>query len=131
MRKYIIILLSSLSLWSCGPNPESNTSTPSEISSDSTTSVTASQPSTVDIQVMKYEDVLSTIKSSTQDYVLVNFWATWCVPCVKEMPYFFKIKDNTAWSKVEFMFVSLDEARLRDTKVSEFLLSNNYTQARH
>ena len=39
---------------------------------------------------------------------VINFWATWCKPCVKEMPYFEKLGKTYAEEKVKVVFVSLD-----------------------
>jgi thiol-disulfide isomerase/thioredoxin len=38
---------------------------------------------------------------------IVNFWATWCKPCVEEMPLFVKA-DSLLGEEVEFVFVSFD-----------------------
>ncbi len=40
-------------------------------------------------------------------YVL-NFWATWCKPCVDELPHFVKAASEFKDQKVKFVFVSLD-----------------------
>ncbi len=37
---------------------------------------------------------------------VVNFWATWCAPCVKELPYFERLNQNNKAVKV--ILVSLD-----------------------
>ncbi|WP_207426399.1 TlpA disulfide reductase family protein [Pedobacter sp. SYSU D00535] len=40
-------------------------------------------------------------------YVL-NFWATWCAPCIKEMPHFEKLQTTYAANPVKVIFLSLD-----------------------
>ncbi len=39
---------------------------------------------------------------------VVNFWATWCSPCVKEIPQFEKAMGEYSNGKVDFLFISLD-----------------------
>ena len=41
---------------------------------------------------------------------IVNFWATWCAPCVKELPHFESIQENYK-EDVEVILVSLDFPR--------------------
>lgn len=39
---------------------------------------------------------------------VVNFWATWCKPCIKELPAFEKLNADYANKKVKVVLVSLD-----------------------
>jgi len=39
---------------------------------------------------------------------IVNFWATWCQPCIKELPYFEEAGKKFAGKKVKVLLVSLD-----------------------
>lgn len=49
------------------------------------------------------------IKHVSQNEVrVINFWATWCVPCVKELPYFNQIPKTIKGKKVKTQLVSLD-----------------------
>ncbi|WP_392388833.1 TlpA disulfide reductase family protein [Flavobacterium piscinae] len=32
---------------------------------------------------------------------MINFWATWCVPCVKELPYFEKLNQKYKNEKIQ------------------------------
>lgn len=53
---------------------------------------------------------------------LVNFWATWCPPCIAEMPSLQKLY-NDYNGKIEFMFVTDDEFDI----INSFLEKHNYT----
>ena len=53
--------------------------------------------------------------------LLINFWATWCVPCREEYPDLVKI-DQEYGDKIDFITVSLDDLADKDTLVPKFLL---------
>jgi len=53
--------------------------------------------------------------------VVVNFWATWCPPCIAEMPSFQKLYDSYK-EEVVFLFVANDDKQ----KVSDFLRKSDY-----
>ena len=56
--------------------------------------------------------------------VVVNFWATWCIPCVEEMPSFQEIQDQFP----DFVMIGIDQKEGSD-KVKSFLEGKgiNYT----
>ena len=57
---------------------------------------------------------------------VVNFWATWCKPCVEELPFFEKAKQSFLQKSVKFILVSQD-AETRSSYAADFLKKNNYT----
>ena len=62
------------------------------------------------IRIIKKAEMMSLLNTTNEGKVrIINFWASWCAPCVKELPYFKKITENYA-SKVEIIFISLDFA---------------------
>ena len=52
---------------------------------------------------------------------VINFWATWCAPCVKELPFFEKLNAEYKDKGVEVMLVSLDFPHLYDKKLKPFI----------
>lgn len=54
--------------------------------------------------------------------IVVNFWATWCPPCIAEMPGFQKLYDEYG-DRVSFLFVANDEK----DKVQKFIEKKGYT----
>ncbi len=59
--------------------------------------------------------------------LVVNFWASWCAPCVQEMPAFSRLQERYAEQGVQFVGVGIDEvehlrAFIRKTPVSYPLL---------
>jgi len=64
------------------------------------------------------------LKEDDNTYV-VNFWATWCAPCIKELPYFEQLhKDNP---KVKVILVSLDSRKDLEKKLIPFVAKKQLT----
>jgi thiol-disulfide isomerase/thioredoxin len=53
--------------------------------------------------------------------VLVNFWATWCRPCLKELPELIGLEKKYAARGFELLAVSLDDPADQETIVRPFL----------
>lgn len=53
---------------------------------------------------------------------IFNFWATWCAPCIKEMPYFEKIHAED--EDIEVIFISMDDGR-KPERVMNFIEKRN------
>ncbi len=52
---------------------------------------------------------------------IINFWATWCAPCVAELPYFDELVDAYQGQKARVILVSLDFPRQFETKLAPFV----------
>lgn len=59
------------------------------------------------IKKVKIKDVVNMI-DTTQHPLVVNFWASWCQPCVHEIPWFEKAVAELKDKNVELILVSLD-----------------------
>ncbi len=77
-----------------------------------------------DVAVIHFEQLENRIANSGDTILLINFWATWCHPCVEEIPDFEKF--STQYKQynnkpVKLLFVSLDYADKLKSKVIPFM----------
>jgi thiol-disulfide isomerase/thioredoxin len=79
----------------------------------------------VPLEVYNYNELEPFLNRNDDKIYVVNFWATWCAPCVKELPYYEKLKANYANKNVEVILVSLDFPRQYDSKLKPFISEKN------
>ena len=76
------------------------------------------------IEYLKIPDLEKIINNPDKRLHVVNFWATWCPPCVKELPYFQSVAKEYDPSKVKFILVSLDFPSQIEKQLIPFLKKN-------
>lgn len=81
--------------------------------------------STIDLQVYNFDEFKPFLKKNDDKIYVINFWATWCGPCVKELPYFEKLNEQYANKNVEVILVSLDFPHVYNSKLKPFIIENN------
>ncbi len=62
-------------------------------------------------------------KGKDTTYV-VNFWATWCGPCVEELPYFERLNNESAKKPLKVILMSLDFKSKLKTDVIPFVVKH-------
>ena len=70
-----------------------------------------------------YSTLEKEILSDKNTVYVVNFWATWCAPCVKELPHFEKL--NSENKSIKVVLVSLDFKNQFESKLIPFLKKKN------
>ena len=83
-----------------------------------------SDKSDKNIQVVDFDEFYSKIDLSSDDTYVINFWATWCSPCVKELPYFESVNKEYADKNVKVILVSLDFPSQIESKLKPYLKKN-------
>ena len=80
-----------------------------------------------EVSMIKYEDLEKRISQEKDKFLVMNFWATTCAPCVKELHHFIEINNKYSKNpKFKMLLVSLDMARDK-TKVINFIKNKNIT----
>lgn len=79
------------------------------------------------VSVYKTSELLKRIYNHSDTTYIVNFWATWCKPCVAELPEFERF--NLAYGKgpVKVLLVSLDFKEDLHKRLIPFLQKNTYS----
>ncbi|WP_370900763.1 redoxin domain-containing protein [Chryseobacterium gossypii] len=79
------------------------------------------------VSAIKYEELEKRIREEGDKLLVVNFWATTCAPCVKELPHFMEINNRYAADPgFKMILVSLDRLADRE-KVIKFIRNKSLT----
>jgi len=79
------------------------------------------------VSVYKIDALVKRIYNNSDTTYIVNFWATWCKPCVEELPEFEKLQQAYKGQPVKVILVSLDFVEELQKRVMPFLAKNNYS----
>lgn len=71
-----------------------------------------------------YDRFKSYLEAENDTTYVVNFWATWCKPCVEELPYFEALYEKYKDKKVRLILVSLDFEDKIKSKLIPFIIQN-------
>jgi thiol-disulfide isomerase/thioredoxin len=69
----------------------------------------------------EFEDAAHLFQPATDTLWVINFWASWCSPCVHELPAIEKARKGFGNQKVSFLLVSLDPASKLESHVKPLL----------
>lgn len=95
---------------------------PETQAADEATTVTKFNfPKAGDTRVVGQEEIAEMLRDHGSDLLVVNFWATWCSPCVAEIPYFVRLSKDYPESRVRVVGLSADLKRDVDRLVIPFL----------
>lgn len=73
------------------------------------------------IESMPFSDLQKEIAAHGNKTLVINFWATWCRPCVEELPDFEKFRADHAGGDLEVWLINLDFNSVVETTVKAFV----------
>lgn len=104
--KYFIIFISILFALSCENKPKEKPG--SEVLENA------------EIEIYDFDQLESVLASFPDKTLVVNFWATWCKPCIAELPYFERIQEDYKES-VKVLLISLDFPNKLESQLIPFV----------
>jgi len=73
----------------------------------------------------KFEDLAPLFNYQDDTTYIINFWATWCAPCIEELPFFESLNEKSENKKVKIILCSLDFPNQLEKKLVPFLKRKN------
>ncbi|MBL7879344.1 MULTISPECIES: TlpA family protein disulfide reductase [Chryseobacterium] len=123
MKKIILSTLVVFSLASC--KKESQKNEEGVATTDSTTVLNKTETAKVELKEISQQNLVENLSKKNDTLYVTNFFATWCGPCMMEIPHFKKKIEELKGKPVKFTFVDiLDKAAWKD-KVPAFAKENN------
>jgi thiol-disulfide isomerase/thioredoxin len=83
------------------------------------------------VQVLNYDQLKPLLHNGSDTTYVVNFWATWCAPCVQELPFFLELDSMYRDQPFKLILVSLDfkkdylrklEPFVREKKIAQYVV---------
>jgi thiol-disulfide isomerase/thioredoxin len=75
--------------------------------------------------VQNFAEIEHLFNNHNDTTYLINFWATTCPPCLKELPMFEKIAENRSDDKFRVILINIDDKKRIEKYVVPFLKKNN------
>lgn len=122
MTKYLTIAFISLTLAGCQKAEKTTISTPAAPKQKTVVPVNFLSK---EVSVAQMSEILKPKQNDT--LYVTNFFATWCGPCMGEIPHFKEQMKKMAGKPVKFTFVSLDGKSDWDSAVRNFAEDNGLT----
>jgi thiol-disulfide isomerase/thioredoxin len=77
-----------------------------------------------EVKVLNFDQLQPYLQRSNDTVYLVNFWATWCAPCRKEMPAIMAVEEKYRGNNFKVLLVSLDFPSHLESALLPYLENN-------
>jgi len=117
MKRYLLLL--ALLTFACKQNEVNATIVNENIK------LKATIENNITLNVYNFNEFEPLLNKEDDKVYIINFWATWCAPCIKELPYFETVNEEYKSKNVEVILVSLDFPKQYENKLKPFIKAKN------
>ena len=75
------------------------------------------------LNLKKLDGTSVNLRNISNNYLIINFWATWCPPCIKEIPDLLEIQEKFE-GKIKLVFISVDSSP--EKVIPNFIKKNKF-----
>lgn len=121
IMKRIVLLSVFVSLLACKTDNEKASFALNKVPETAETAKHVLKKDSISVPVYDFNGFEKFLKFTDNKTYVINFWATWCAPCVKELPHFEQLHKKYSEDGVEVILVSLDMPKMYETHLIPFL----------
>jgi len=120
MNKLLILSLVTLFLFSCAEKKSENQKVTRGEDMEKAT-LDKDLAAEVNFPVYNFDELEPMLHKDDDKTYVINFWATWCKPCIKELPYLERINEEQKDNNVEVVLVNLDLPNMWKSRLEPFV----------
>ena len=68
------------------------------------------------INFININNEIVNLKMFENSLIIINFWATWCAPCIEEMPSLSRLQSNTAFKNLQIVPINVGRDNVEKSK---------------
>lgn len=77
------------------------------------------------VPIVDFDGLQAYIAEQDEEVIVVNFWATWCIPCVEELHFFEYAHRDYADKGVKVILASLDFKKAIESSLMRYIRDND------
>ena len=120
MNKLLFYILTGLLVVACGDG-EKKQAVGDEMAKSKNTVSQSEGEDKVKFPVYDFEGLEPLLNKDDGTTYIINFWATWCTPCLEELPYFERVGAEHKGNKVKVILVSLDLPHMWKSRLEPYV----------
>lgn len=116
MNRLLILFFMGFLVIGCGDGKK-----PKDVTDDQEVAVESQKEEEVAFPIYDFEGLEPLLHREDDQTYIINFWATWCKPCLEELPYFEKVGAEQKDNKVKVMLVNLDMPHMWKSRLEPYV----------
>lgn len=116
MNRLLILFSMGFLSMGCGDNKKPNADADNQV-----VAVQSQKEEKVAFPIYDFEGLEPLLHKEDDQTYIINFWATWCKPCLEEMPYFEQVGAEQKDNNIKVILVNLDMPHMWKSRLEPYV----------